>query len=214
LSFVPLFATPEKVQTKQHITLTGFDYKTHIQDYASWASALVENHISITIWPLFVAVFIFKGNPYAKLGVLASASTLLALLVSRFIGRLIDDSKGLAAFRVGIVLNSLVHLVRPLAHSLGLVVAINAVNEPATALFRMPYMKGMYDSADSLPGYRIVYLATMEAVALLAASLFWAALWLLSVFYDPKTLMQGAFVLAAVLSLLVGTEKFQALRSH
>lgn len=211
-SLVPIFLSAEPTKTRQRIVFRGFPFRRHTNDFLSTGFLAVENTVSIVIWPLFIAVTIFTVKPFAALGLLSAVSTIAALLAVFAIGKLIDRRQGGALLNFGAISNAVVHLFRPFATSALQVLAINVVNEPMTASYRMPYLKGRYDAADSVPGYRIVYI-TLNDFALAAANfMFWLFMWSACFYINPVTVMQISFVIASVASLGIMTQKFIALR--
>jgi MFS family permease len=211
ISAVPLFFSNEPVRLDQKITLKGMNYRAHIRDYFSVAPLMVENAISIIIWPLYAAIFLLGENTFAKLGAIAALSTIASLVVTHTIGVLIDARKGRLLLRASLVGNAVVHLFRIVATGPLSVLGINLANEPLTAGYRMPYMKGLFDAADSLPGYRIAFLASTSAVDSFARLLLWVALWLGLMAFDQQSVLKASFALGALCSFAVMTERFTAL---
>jgi hypothetical protein len=212
-SAVPLFFTKEAVATSQKLSYAQLPIRKHYRDYLSAVPTTVENTISLIVWPLFVAIYILKDNVYAKLGVVIAASTLSSILLTRMIGGLIDRRKGLQLLRTGVVLNALVHLARPFVGSFVGVLGVNVVNEPITAAYRMPYTKGLYDTADSLPGYRIAYLSSYIMVDSLSRLGFWLCVWFVLGRQAIHTVFVSLFVVAAVASIGILVERFAVLHA-
>lgn len=214
VSLLPLFLSAEPTRTKQKIVLRGFPWRRHKWDFVSATFFGVENVVSIVIWPLFIALTLFKTNTYASIGLLVSVSTGTALLAIFFIGRLIDNHKGGLLLRVGAISNSVVHLVRPFVSGPLQAIFVSFVNEPMTASYRMPYTKGLYDAADSVVGYRIVYLTLVDAFRMFGLFVFWLSAYIASFFVSSEVaILQAAFFVAAISSLGILTQRFPALKS-
>jgi hypothetical protein len=211
LSAVPLFFSKEPVVKNQTLDFRGIPYKERYRDYLSAIPNTIENAVTLIIWPLYVSIFIFKRGAFAKLGIITAVSVLGAILLTRAIGSLIDNSKGLRLLRIATVLNALVHLTRPFAGSTAAVLAINVANEPITAAYRMPYYKGLFDAADSLPGRRISYLTTYGMVDSLTRLVFWLFVWLALSMYSGHSVFVALFFVAALCSLGIMLEKFDVL---
>jgi len=211
-SAIPLFFSDEAVQTHQHITFRGLPIKARARDFISAVPATLENVVSIIIWPLFIGVFVLGDNTFAKLGLIAALSTLSSIVLGRTIGGLIDRDKGRKLLRIGVFLNAGVHISRLFTGSIGMAAAINVVNEPITAAYRMPLMKGIFDAADSLPGYRIAYLTALSVVDSFSRLLFWIAVWLAFVMFDDRNVFLATFIFAAVCSIGILLERYEALR--
>jgi len=154
---------------------------------------------------------VLGDNTFAKLGLIAALSTGFSLLVIRKIGHLIDKRRGRELLHVSLVMNAFIHLARPLAQSTASVLSINMANEPVTAGYRMPYTKGVYDAADSVPGYRIAYLASMSFVDSVARLSLWVGVYIGLYFFEAKSTLQVTFLIAAVCSFGVIVERFKAL---
>lgn len=214
LSLVPLFKSAEPVKVKQVIYLKGFPWRRHRRDFISGFFVGIENIVSIFIWPLFITIVIFKENTYAAIGLLVSISTAIALLAFYLIGKLIDDNRGGLLLKVGIYLNSLVHLIRPFVSTPVQAIGVGVVNEPITASYQMPYNKGLYDAADSVPGYRIVYLTIFDVFRASGLFTFWLIAFVGSLFItNDVILLKILFVIGAFASLGILSQKFAALRN-
>jgi MFS family permease len=214
ISLVPLFLSSEPVRTKQKLIIKGFPWRRHKRDFLSAPFVGVENIISIMIWPLFIALTIFQNNSYAAIGVLASVSTALALIAIYLIGRLIDQSKGLIMLKVGAILNAVLHIIRPfIITPLGALI-VSFINEPLTASYRMPFSKGLYDAADSVTGYRIVYLTLFDSFRMLGLFIFWLGAYIASFFVtNDINILKFMFVIGGISSLGILLQKFPALKS-
>jgi hypothetical protein len=161
-----------------------------------------------------MSIFLLGDNTFAKLGAITALSTLGAILVSRMYGAIIDERKGLNLLRIGAILNAMLHALRPFVQSAGAIVGINIANEPVTAAYRMPYMKGFYDAADSIKGYRIVYLASMGMVASVGRLALWIGIWIALQYYDSRSVLEATFYIAAMCSFGILLQRFEALRSR
>lgn len=214
ISVVPLFLSAEPVRLNQNITFRGLPYKKHIRDYLAFVPATIENTISIIIWPLFISLFVLGDNTFAKLGAIAAIGTLSSLVFSRMMGLLIDKRKGRLLLVCGVWFNALLHLTRPFIGGPVSAGVVNIINEPVTAAYRMPLMKGLYDAADSVPGYRIAYLVSINVVDSLSRLLFWVLVWIGLGFIGGKSLLVATFCLAAICSLCIVVERFPALRQR
>ena len=208
---VPLFLTAEPVRVRQHIDFSQLRGSGLRWDYRSYAAVGIENTVCMIVWPLFAAVYVLSDNPYAQLGSIASAAIVASLLVARVVGRVIDQHRGRTLLRAGALMNAIVHLFRPFVTGYTGVLAVNVANEGITVMYRMPYYKGYYDHADDLPGRRIVYIASMEASAVLARSAIYflaaAAVFVAS----PRSVLMSLFVVGAVTSCFIMLERFRAL---
>lgn len=211
LSTVPLFLSAEAVVVKQHITFRGLPIRRRIRDYISVVPATVENTVSIIIWPLYAAIFVLGDNTFAKLGVTAAISTACSIFVIQKVGRVIDKKEGRSLMHVSIFANAMLHLLRTVVSVPLGYLGINMANDTVTAGYRMPYMKGLYDVADSLPGYRIAYLTSINIVDSFARLALWLALWVGLALFDDQLAMKATFIVAAICSFGIMLERFEAL---
>jgi MFS family permease len=210
---IPLFRTAEPVRINQHIDFKGFKIDGRWRDYVSYAGVGVENNLSIYLWPVFLGLFVLVGSTaYAKLGILASVSFLASVLAAQTIGRIIDHDKGRRLLRYSTVVNSIIHLCRPFASTYPVAFGLNILNDLVTPAYRMPFLKGMFDAADDLPGHRIVYLASMEMFGSLVKGTICWLLVILAYHLEPRLVMTIGFVIAAAVSILIMTENFKALK--
>jgi len=209
---VPLFRTAEPVRTRQHLNFRALKLSDHIRDFVSMGGMGIEHNISIFMWPLFMGLFILSATAgYAQLGVLISVSFLVSIFAARATGKLIDERKGRSLLRFSAIANSAIHLARPFIGTYPIAFGINILNDIVTPGYRMPYLKGWFDAADDLPGFRIVYLTSMEMFGSLIKALLCWSLVILSLYLMPHRVLTIGFVLAAGMSLLMTTERFRAL---
>ena len=212
-SLVPLFKSAEPTKTKQKIYIKGFPWRRHKRDFVSSMFIGVENIVSVFVWPLFITIVVFKNNTYAAIGLLVSISTTIALVAFYLIGKLIDDQKGGLLLKVGVILNSIVHLLRPFVNTPAQAIGVGVVNEPISASYQMPYNKGLYDAADSVPGYRIVYLTIFDGFRMLGLFIFWLGAYIASLYINNDALLlKSLFVVGAIASLGILFQKFTALK--
>lgn len=209
---VPLFLSKEPVQLKQKLNFKDLKIKKIKADVISYSALVVETTISLVVWPLFVGVIVFKDNPYVQLGVITSISIIVSFAVARAIGKIVDNKRGRSLLRFNAVINAILHLFRPFTTGFATALAINLVNDGVTPGYRMPYLKGMYDAADDHPGFRIVYIATLELFGTLSRAVFFAVSALAAYFLSiDRLFFAGLFFVGALASLLIMLERYPAL---
>jgi MFS family permease len=211
-SMLPLFMSDEPTRKNQTILVKGFPYKKHIRDFAVSTAFTLENVVSLNTWPLFLGAFVLLTNTYAAIGVLASVSTVAALLSAYIIGKLIDEDKGKLLLNTGAYANAIVHIFRPFVTTMGQALAINLANEPLTTMYRMPFLKGKFDASDQVPGYRIVYYMLSEIHIAIGNVIFWFTAYLLVANLDDKFALQLLFVFGAIMSIAITRQRYSALR--
>lgn len=208
-SLWPLFQTSEPVKTHQKLEFRKLPIDRIRRDFITNICLGIENSLCINTWALYVAVFVLSGAVYAKLGALSAAGVLAAIVSAKVIGRLSDTSLARRTLRISAILNSLTYLIRPFVTGLWGVLAINISNEAITTGYRMPCMKGIYSAADDLPGLRIVYLSSLEAMGSIAKATVWFVLAILATGLPLKTVIFVGFAIASVASLGIMSERFK-----
>lgn len=210
-SSVPLFKTGEPVRTRQKLVFRGFPWRLAWRSFIAESAVGFDAIASGTVWSLLVAVGILgvTGNKvYAELGALLSVVLLAALAASYVYGRLIDKRRGGELLRVTVVVNSLVHLVRPFVTSPVVVAGVNVANEAATTGYGMAFTRGMFDTAD-LSGHRITYLGCIEAVVNIGATCAGLLFLMFVTYMNEIDGMKAFFFVTAGVVLLIMTPKFR-----
>ncbi len=209
---VPLFRTVEPTILRRRLHINGFPWRL------AWRSLCSEVAIGFDVstrglaWSLWLGVFIFAAlgsGVYVALGGLASLGVLVSMLAAWTFGVMIDRNKGHILLSVGTIVSSIVHLFRPFITAPAGVVAANIANETAASAYEMPFMRVMFDVADS-SGFRITYLMLIEIAlnsgAALACGVIVAAL----LVFEPKAALQLLFIVAAGVELLLLFSRRQA----
>lgn len=214
IAVIPLLMSAEPTRLNQELHYKDFDLKRIKSDIISYGSFTIEAAVSVTIWPLFVGVFIFTSNTYLRLGLVMSLSIVISLIAVRIYARLIDHNNGRTALRASSILNGLLHLIRVLANNFSSVLMINIANEAVTPGYRVAYFKGMYVEADSFKGHRIVYISLMEVLSSLIRAVFFSFSALVAYNYSAgKPYFAFLFIIGALASFLIMTEKYAGLNS-
>lgn len=208
LSLWPLFITAEPVRVHQKINFRGLDVQKIKRDLFANACLGIENTLCINTWAFYIAVFALSGAVYAQLGTLSAIGVLAGIISAKLIGRLSDSTLARPIMHAAACMNAGTYLVRPFVSNLGGVLAVNVANETVTAGYRMPFMKGIYAAADDLPGYRIVYISSLEASGSIAKCTVWFFLAILATTLDLKTVLIVGFMIAAIASLGITKERF------
>ena len=215
VSAAPLFFSPEPVMTHQHIIFRGFNWRATWRNLTSMLSVGADQALSGSMWSLFVAIGVFgttNNVVYAQVGALLGIAFVASLVFSRLYGVVIDRRRGGELLRASVVGNSLLHLLRATVSTPTGVVLVNIANEAVTSGYTMPYLKGQYDMADNLPGYRIVYMALMEMALGVGACLMMVILSILTYCLNGIHGLQVGYVLAMALVLPIMWHGFPALR--
>lgn len=215
VSAAPLFVSPELVVTRQKITFRGFNWRKGWRSMVAVFGSGANTASTISSWPLFLALAIFgttSNVAYAQIGSLATVGVIAALVFSQVYGALIDKRRGGELLRYAVIGNALLSLVRPFVSTPVGAALTNVANEAVAVGQAMPFLKGQYDLADDLPGYRIVYMSLMQVMVGLGSATFCLiSAWLVYMSDDVRGLQLG-YVVAALMSLLVLVHGFAALR--
>ncbi len=212
IGIIPLLRTAEPVKTRQKLDFSSLKIDNLKRDFISVSALGIENSLTMFLWPLYLGFFVVAGaTAYAKLGILWSVSLCAAILAAHIIGKLIDTHRGRKLLKVSAGINAVLHLLRPLVKSYPVAFGINVVNDIVTVGYRMPYYKGLFDAADNLPGYRIVYLTSIEFISSVCKGTVWWLMVLLASVMNPQALFVTGFSIAALASILITSERFKAL---
>lgn len=210
LSAIPLFRSAEPIKGHQHLSFKGYPWRKHWRSLRASVAQGADVFASTNGWVIFITIVVFVGDGnevYAKIGALASFGVVVGLLASYIYGRLIDRKQGSLLIKSTAAINSLVHLLRPTVSTPLGVLINNSVNDVATTGFSMAYTRGYYDLADT-PGFRIVYLALIEAFANAGASIAAFCLAGLMIFGGAVGGLSIFFVCMAFVGLLLMTPRF------
>ncbi len=210
LSAVPLLATAEPTPTHIKLRFRGFPWRTTWRSMMAQGGVGVDVFTTTTVWSIFLAIVVFgfsSNRIYAEIGLVTSITLLVTILISYTFGRMIDGQKGGTLLRIGTIVNSLIHLLRIFVRTPFEAIATNIANEFSTAGYSMPFMRGMFDTAD-YSGRRIEYMFLMEVAMNIGGLLAALALALLVVVFNPVDSLQLFFAVGAIGTLLIMTPRF------
>lgn len=213
VGLIPLFKTKEPVRLRQKLDFKGFDLDKATRNLPAIAAIHLENTLSLMTWPLFLAYFVLPGDSvFIKVGILSAVAVSLAMITDRVVGGLVDKGKGRRILRFSAITNALLHLLRPLVNSFPLAFGLGIANETVTVGYRLPFFKGFYDLTDDFPGYRIVLISIMECFSSFIKAGVYGSMALLSTVYSPWFVFTVGFIIAAISSLVIATERFRSLK--
>jgi hypothetical protein len=113
--------------------------------------------------------------------------------------------------RAGTIINAGVHLLRPFVGSYPAALAVNTANEGISVMYQLPYTKGVYNAADDVPKHRISFIIALEVLSSFSRCCFWILLILLTLLLAERDVVKVGFIIGAITSLLIMTERFKAL---
>ncbi len=210
LSAMPLLATAEPTETHIKLRFRGFPWRTTWRSLVAQGGVGIDIFTTTTVWSIFLALVVFgfsSNRVYAEIGLVTSITLFVTIIISYSFGRLIDGQKGGTLLRVGTLLNSLVHVLRVFVRTPLEVVATNIANEFSTAGYNMPFLRGMFDTAD-YSGRRIEYMFFMEVAMNIGGLVASSILAILLLWISPVESLQAFFVVGAILTLLIATPRF------
>ncbi len=208
-SLWPLFLTSEPTKVHQKLEYRKLPLNKVKYDFISYNCMAIENTLCINVWSFYVAVFLLSGTVYAQLGALSAVGVVAAILAAKVVGRLSDTNLARQTLRVSVVINALTYLVRPFVSGPWAVAAVNISNDAITTGYRMPATKGIYAAADDLPGLRIVYVSSLEALGSIAKGTIWFLLAILATVFALKTVLFIGFAIAGIASLGIMLERYE-----
>jgi MFS family permease len=214
IAAAPLFFTPEPVETHQKIRFSGINWRRIWPSLVGQGGIGIDQVTSGGVWSLFLALIVFAGSGdavYAQVGATASITLLSGLLVARIFGILIDRKKSAQLLVVGAFGNSVLHLVRPLIATPGAAISMNMANEVFTTGYNLPFLKGIFDMADSLPGYRIAYVATTEIALDIGMMVGFGVAFFCVTLASGTDGLKTSFLFLGCLTLLISFNGFRAL---
>lgn len=214
LASLPLFRTGEPIRSHQRLVFRRFPWRLAIRSWIAEIGVGIDATSSGVVWSLFVVVAVLqsKGNEvYAELGALMSVVLFASLISSYIFGRIIDNRRGGDLLKYSVLVNSVVHLMRPFAGNPAMVAGVNMANEMATTGYMMAYLRGIFDTAD-LSEHRVTFLGFCEmALNIGAAITAGLVFWMISLFGDVNG-FKALFFLASFITLIILVSKFQLYR--
>lgn len=217
LAALPLLTSPEPVQRHQKISYVGLPWRNLVPGFRAELAIGFDFLMSGSAWWLFIAIAIFGETTnviYAKLGLLAAVTTIAAILSAKLFGMLIDRERSRQLLQFGVGLDLLTHVIRPFISTPVGAGLVNLLNETATIGYSMPFTKGLFDMADRLPGFRIVYISLMSLAASLGVAIGALILAGISMFTNEVQTLQIGFILVGLAVLLIGSNGFPALKKQ
>lgn len=209
IAIIPLMHTKELINRQERI-LYDFSLQDQWRNYVAYISETLSKQTPLLFWPLYLAAFVFAQDPYLKIGLVTSISILVSLSATRYFGQLIDNAKGRQLLHGSSLLHAVVHMLRSFANNLGMVSLVNISTELAESGQLLTMSKGFYGEADRAKS-RIGYVVIAETIMAIARSLQWALVFVGFVFFSAKSVFIGIFLISALLSIGVLSERFKSL---
>lgn len=211
----PLLTTGEPVRTHQHLTFTSFPFRMILRQFIARLATGFDYAVSGSFWHLFIVIVVLgttSNAMYAQVGAFGSITLFAALIISYVFGKLIDRNRGRELLGYAVILDGLTHIFRPFINAPAGVIATNVINEAATTGYAMPFMRGMFDMADRLAGFRIAYICCLTAALCLGASLAALFLGIATVLWGEVMGLNALFFASGVIVLLIRLHRFPLYR--
>lgn len=187
----PLLKTLEPAVPQRDVRLPLFKTAPRRHLAANFAMNF-QSSVAILLWPLFIFLVVMS---YESVGIIASASLLLLLVVTWVIGRLGDRGKNSQVLKIGSGSRSVVHLARAFTGSFAGVLGVNMLGDVTDALAAVPYSVRFYEAARRSD--IAAYLVDMEIVGGFGKTAAWIAFLIATFFVSLPAALIITFVLAA-----------------
>ncbi len=206
-SALPLFFSNEPVKVHQKITFKHFNIKVAWRPMVAQIAAGIDMNASGVMWSIFVVIVVLgsvNNGSYLQLGILSSVALFASIAISYIYGKLVDNRKGKTLLKLSVIGDFLVHLTRPFINTTFQVATVNVANEVVTTGYMLPALRGIFDTADGLPGYRIVYITIMTTMLVVGDTIAMLLLACLTVFLSDQDALKNIYFIFAPLMLLIG----------
>lgn len=206
-SALPLLFSAEPVRVHQKITLRHFNWKVAWKPAVANVASGIDVDLTGVVWGIFLAIVVFGGTHndaiYAQIGALSSISIIVSVIAAYSYGKIVDNRHGKTLLKLSVIGDVFVHLSRPFVstpiHALG----ANVANEVVTTGYTMPATRGIFDTADGLPGYRIVYMTVMSTTLVMGDALVMLVLTILTSQMSDVSALRTVFFIFAPFILLI-----------
>lgn len=206
-SALPLFFTSEPVKIHQKITLRHFNIKIAWKPMMAQIAAGIDMNASGVMWSMFIMIVVIgsvDNSIYLQLGVLSSVALFASIVISYIYGKLVDNRRGKTLLKFSVIGDFLVYLTRPFIGTPLQVAAVNVANEVVTTGYMLPALRGIFDTADGLPGYRIVYITAMTTMLVVGDTIAMLLLAILTGVMTDQDALKNIYFIFAPIMLLIG----------
>lgn len=207
IAALPLFFTGEPVRVKQKITLKHFNWKVAWKPTVANVATGIDVNLSGITWAAFLAIVVLGGVNeaaiYAEIGALSSAAIIASILAAYLYGKLVDSNQGKTLLKVSVLGDTILHFLRPFASVPIQALGINVANEVVTTGYTMPATRGIFDTADGLPGYRIVYMTVMGTALVAGDCIAMFVLAILTTYFSDTSALKLTYLALAPCMLFI-----------
>lgn len=210
LAIIPLMMTREPMRPRNSLNFDGISAKKEFRNIISFSAVAVGRQLGLSIWPLYIAIFIFSENIYGMVGLVTSISVVASILMAKMIGNLIDNHRGGLLLRYSTIFLTVIHASRVMVDSLMGIIGVNIASEFGETGVLLPLMKGYYARADGVKD-RIAYVVMMESAIAFTRALFWLLIMVLLMSLDHQTAFKVTFIFVALVTPLTLVNNFKSI---
>ncbi len=211
LAIWPLMLTREPMRQRSSMSFKGISPRREFRNMVAFGAMGIGRQMALSMWPLYIAVFIFTENIYGMVGLVTSISVISSIVMAKMIGTLIDNNKGGALLEHSTVFLTVIHALRASVSTLSGVIGLNILGEFSETGVMLPLTKGFYARADGAKD-RIAYVVMMETSIVLVRAVFWLFVALLLVNLDQQLAMRVVFIFVALITPLTLVQNFKAIK--
>src|SRR5680860_273353 len=201
LAIIPLMMTREPMRFRNSLNFSGIALGKESRNIVAFSAVAVGRQLGLSIWPLYIAIFIFSENIYGMVGLVTSISVIASILMAKMIGNLIDNHRGGLLLRYSTIFLIVIHALRVMVDSLMGVIGMNILSEFGETGVLLPLMKGYYARADKVKD-RIAYVVMMESSIAFVRAMFWLFILMLLINFDHQMAFKITFIFTALITPL------------
>lgn len=204
---VLLFAALPLGLAKESSRKTNIDFKKlNIRRFLAQAPHQVELHVGSVIysslWPFYMAIFIFADNPYAAVGFITTIAALAKVADHYIVGKMLDKGNLVNLIRGTSFVNALMHFMRAFILNPIAVVFYNLFSELSKEANFLSYADEFYIGMNHKD--KIEHLVAIEVIGDLGKLTFFAVLALLSLIVSIQTTLVSGFIIGGLAYMFMG----------
>jgi len=197
LAIIPLFQTGEP-HIEKKLDLKKLYFKKIANQLIAYGSAGYESSASMIIWPLFI--FLILGT-YQKVGFVTSIALLFMIAIAYVLGKRADKEIKTKYIKVGGFFNGIIYFLKITASTILHVFFFNFASSISHSIITTPFDTEYYLHSDE--GSKSEYIFMMEISIAVIRILFFGMLYILSFYFEQKTILVIGLLFAGVASFLM-----------
>jgi MFS family permease len=207
----PLMLSVEPIKPIKGFKINFKRFKKYTRSALAYTGLGLDQTAALSLWPLYLGVFIFTDNIYFQLGLVTSASAIVSIFVAKIIGDMVDNKQGQKLLGYSSLLLAIANGLRTIVSNSLQIIGVNIMNEWSSTGVQMPFIKGFYDEADTASD-RISYLSIMESIVSGSRMVFWLLLLLLLGLGLTIDAFKILFFVAGMAAIMINVQNFRSLR--